>query len=94
MTPPRRIGAVSIPRPWEIESDLRRLQGSELAGMDVSHLEREHRRLHVASGLATDAELDARILGPIGTPALTVERWMLSRMEIVEHIHRARSCPG
>ncbi len=44
MTPPRRIGAVPIPRPWESEADVRRLQGLDLHGMDARQLERERRR--------------------------------------------------
>jgi len=86
MTPPTRIGAVVIPRPWESEGGLLRFQGADLAGMDAAGLERERARLQVALGLATDAELGARILGPIGAAALTVERWLIARLEIVEHI--------
>lgn len=80
------IGQVQVPAPWRCESDLLRLTGADLAGMDSVGLERERTRLQVARGLASDAELDTRILGPIGGAPMTVERWMIARLEIVEHI--------
>jgi len=80
------IGQVQVPAPWRSEGDLSRLQGSDLAAMDTVGLERERSRLRVARGLASDAELDARILGPIGMPPLTVESWLIARLELVEHI--------
>jgi len=80
------IGQVQVPSPWRSESDLFRLTGADLAGMESAELERERARLQVARGLASDAQLDARILGPIGGAPLTVERWLTARLEIVEHI--------
>ncbi len=84
MTPPLCIGQVRIPSPWESEDDLRRLDGWDLAGMSAAQLERERRRLVVALGLATDDELASRILGRIGAPSLTVEAWLVGRLERVD----------
>jgi len=84
------IGQVQVPAPWRSEGDLSRLQGSDLAAIETVGLERERSRLQVALGLASDAELDARILGPIGAAPMTVERWMIARLELVEYILNER----
>ena len=74
MTPPRRIGAVVIPRPWESESDLRQLQGLDLHEMDAAQLERERRRLDVALGVADDTQFVEPMYVLSGAAPMTVGR--------------------
>lgn len=84
------IGQVRIPEPYCREGDLVRFTGVDLVGMDLPGLERERARLQVAYGLASDVQLSERIVGPIGGAAITVEGWLLARLEVIDHILRER----
>jgi hypothetical protein len=87
MTPPRRIGAVLLPRPWESEGDLRRLQGLDLHEMDAAELKREIRRLDVAWGMASDAQLGESmyVLGVAAQP-ITVEQYLVGRLALAGQV--------
>lgn len=87
-----RIGAVRIPRPWESESDLRQLQGLDLHEMDAAELERERRRLDVALGIGSDAQLGASMYVLWGSAPMTVERYLEGRLALVRQL--LASCDG
>ena len=84
MTPPKRIGAVVIPRPWASEGDLRRLQGLDLREMDPEELELERRRLDAALGIASDRQLGESMYVLRAAAPLTVEEYLEERLQIVE----------
>jgi hypothetical protein len=90
---PQRIAAVVIPRIWQSESDLRRLQGIDLIEMNDLELLRERRRLSTALGMASDAQLDAAMFVLPGAPALSVEMWLTNRLSAVEEILTRRGAP-
>lgn len=87
MTLPQHIGAVRIPRPWESEADLRQLQGLDLHAMTPGQLERERRRLSVALGIGSDAELGESMYCMYGDlQPLTVERYLEGRLALVRQL--------
>ena len=81
-----RIGAVRLPRPWESESDLRRLQGLDLHEMDATQLERERRRLDVALGIGSDAQLGDSMYVLWGSAPMTVEQYLEGRLALVRQL--------
>ena len=90
VTPPRRIGAVSIPRPWESESDLRRLQGLDLHEMSPAQFERERQRLDVALGIADDAELVEPMYVLSGAAPMTIGMYLDGRRALVHQLLSSR----
>ena len=90
VTPPRRIGAVSIPRPWESEGDLRRLQGLDLHEMGAAQLERERQRLDVALGIVDDAELVEPMYVLSGATPMTVGMYLEGRRALVSQLLASR----
>jgi hypothetical protein len=90
MTPPTRIGAVVIPRPWTSDGDLRRLQGLDLHEMDRAELERERRRLDAALGIASDRQLGESMYVLWGAAPLTVEQYLEARLALVGQLLKSR----
>ena len=88
MTPPRRIGAVRIPRPWETQEDLWRLQCLDLHGMSTRELRRERSRLQTALGIASDDQLAQPMCVLWGAEPLTVEQYLSGRLELVLQLLR------
>ena len=91
VTPPRRIGAVSIPRPWESEGDLRRLQGLDLHEMGAAQLEREGRRLDVALGIVEDGEIMEPMYVLSGAAPMTVGMYLEGRRLLVLQLLASRA---
>jgi hypothetical protein len=85
-----RIGAVRIPRPWESEGDLRRLQGLDLHEMDRAELERERRRLDATLGIASDRQLSESMYVLWGAAPLTVEQYLEGRLALVRQLLKSR----
>ena len=90
MTPPTRIGAVVIPRPWTSDGDLRRLQGLDLHEMDAAELKRERRRLDFALGIASDLQLGESMYVLWGAAPLTVEQYLEARLVLVGQLLKSR----
>ena len=86
MTPPRRIGAVTIPRPWESSEQLARLQCLDLHAMTPAQLKRERRRLESALGVATDAQLSQSMFVLWGVAPMDVETYLEGRLAIVRQL--------